>query len=203
MRNEKPNIAIIFSDEMPIEFLDEFRLDVAAKNLRLELVPVPLPKAYAAIEWLMPTVIFAFVAKSYFDGFLGEAGKDHYQILRRALIKLAKRLAPVRITLVGSSGKLSKEQKYSLTYSIVGELNSRTQIKLLLKSDLNDGEIEEAISAFLALLGELYSNQLEPAVQNSLKTAKIPGGTLLVAYNPDTKELEVIDPRPDSDAKEP
>src|ERR1700761_985999 len=106
MQTDTPDIALIFSDEIPAEFLDEFRSEVATQNLRLELVPRPFPKVYVAVEWLIPTVIFAFIGKSYFDGFLGEMGKDHYQLLKRALVKLAKRIAPAKITLVGSPGKV-------------------------------------------------------------------------------------------------
>jgi hypothetical protein len=41
------------------------------------------------VEWFIPTAIVFFVAKSYFDGFLKEAGKDHYQLLKSKLSKTA------------------------------------------------------------------------------------------------------------------
>jgi hypothetical protein len=191
-----PHIAVVYSDKAPQQFFDDFQNEVAAENLDLALTPREMPKFYAALEWLIPTVVFVFVTKSYFEGFLGEAGKDHYHVLKRALVKLAGKMAQVKVTLFGTPGKISKEQKYSLAYSIMGQLDQRKTIKLLIQNELTEKEVDEAIGAFLAFLEKVYLDELDVTTRKSLESSTAWGSTLLVAFNLETKQLDIIDPRP-------
>ena len=46
---------------------------------------------YASLEWAIPSLVFIFITKSYFEGFLGEAGVDHYKALKSWVLKQNKR----------------------------------------------------------------------------------------------------------------
>jgi|TARA_R110000851_G_C13082300_1_gene565908 hypothetical protein len=86
---KKPDLAVVFEEGIPDEQFVEFKDAVSASGLDVVVESRPAAGPYAGVEWFIPTAIVFFVAKSYFDGFLKEAGKDHYQLLKSKLSKTA------------------------------------------------------------------------------------------------------------------
>ena len=75
-----PHIALLHVDSVPTEYFRDFVETVRSEKLDfrvLERPSVPM----AGIEWLMPTAIFVYLAKPYFESFLKEMGKDHYALV--------------------------------------------------------------------------------------------------------------------------
>ena len=143
-----------FSDDVLRRFVETVETDgVSLKVDREERGP------YAGVEWLLPTVAVVYVMKSYFDGFLKEAGKDHYQALKTGLPRLWAYLSTRQITVVASApGKLAPHDRYSRALSIMAR-GQRGTIKLLLATDATEEEVAAATDAYLRLLESLYVGQ--------------------------------------------
>ncbi len=201
-----PHIAIVHSNTIPEEVFAEFTRIVSADKLNLKVESCEEGGPYAGLEWLIPTAVIVYLGKSYFDGFLKEMGKDHYNLLKAGLKTLRENLlgsAAPQMTVISTAGKATKGQPYSLVYSILAERDAGLRFKLLLQRGVSDREYEEILDAFLAFLVAYHSHTLECETVEKLKTAKAIGGTLLLAFNQETKAIEPLDPipaRPSNDA---
>src|SRR3989304_5481468 len=107
-----PQIGISYIDSIPEEIFLEFRDNIFDQNLDLRIEPRSDGDTHAVVEWLLPTAVVVYFAKSYFDGFLKEMGKDHYQLLKKGMNLLRRKLledSGHKITLISTQGKVSKD----------------------------------------------------------------------------------------------
>lgn len=195
-----PHIRVVHYENISPDKFSEFADSIQHFGLDLKRESVPKSGPYAGIEWLMPTMVVVFIAKAYFDGFLKEAGKDHYQILKTGLAKLSEKFDRKNMPearLVFTKGKAKDEiPKFSLIYSVYAELEEGITAKLLLNTDFTAEQCNEAISSFLDFLQDAHEGNLTPSSVNGLSNAQLVGRTLLVTYSPEFKQLEVVDPIP-------
>lgn len=192
-----PQIAISHIKNIQAEAFDEFLAAVSTENLDIRIEPREEGGPYAGLEWLIPTAVIVYIAKSYFDTFLKEMGRDHYNFLKKGLKTLrAKVLGPSspKMAVVSSKGKNSRNQPYSLTYSIMAEADRGQRFKLLIPNDVSERDYEEMIDAFLSFLEAYHSHTLDPHMIGKLNDSRIVGHTLLLVFNLDTKSIEPIDP---------
>lgn len=196
---DHPHLAIIHADSIPADVFAEFRDTVAMEGLELIIDSREDGGTFAAIEWLLPTAAIAYISKPYFDGFLKEMGKDHYGLLKLGFQKLRRRVfgesAP-NMVLVGSKGKVSNEQPYSLVFSVIAEAGPRLTFKLLIQKDASEQEYALILESFLNFLTAFHSDTLDEQTIERLQTSRVVGGTLLFAFNLETKTLETLDPIP-------
>jgi hypothetical protein len=193
------HIGISHPPDLPSGLLDDFASAIRHPKLILLQEERPRPGPFAGLEWLMPTAVIVYITKPYFESFLGEAGRDHYQLLKKSLAKLSSRFtgagAPVT-RLFFSDGKVkTPEPKYSLTYSVVGEIGDGLSAKLLLQATFTADQCNEALISFLHFLDSLHNGTLDVASVIGLSDAKPVGRTLLLAYDAESKSLVVVDPR--------
>ena len=193
-----PDIGLIYVESLEIDSFAEFGRELAADGLDVRVESTQDPGPYAGIEWLLPTAIFVFLGKSYFDGFLKEAGKDHYHSLKKALQKVSSKLfgkdAP-KGRIVFSSGKAESETpKYSIIYSVIAQLGDNLRVKLLIQSDFDSSLSYEAQEAFLAFLSSVYDGTFNVDSVKGISDAKPISNMLLLAYDPSDKKLVVVDP---------
>lgn len=149
----------------------------------------------------MPTTVIIWFSKSYSDGFLKEAGKDHYNLVKRGFSLLwhlffwEERL--VRMTAVGTPGKIQAEDaKYSLGISILAEAGAGLHFKLLFRDDISAEGFNAAVASFLGFLERYYSGDLDAASELRLAAARSVGRTILVTYDPDQSVFRFLDPIP-------
>ena len=198
MQGSAPQIGLLHIESIPVDTFTEFEVALRADNLNLRVESRPDPGPYAGVEWLIPTAVFVYISKSYFDAFLKEAGKDHYQVLRSAISRLSGKYfgkdAP-RGRMVFTAGKAEAENpRYSIFYSVVADLGDGFRVKLLLQSDLSVDACNEAQGAFLDFLDAANDGTLDRSSIKGLIGAKPIGQTLLLAYDLESKALEVVDP---------
>lgn len=196
-----PHIAIIHTHSISEEVFTEFMQTVTANELSIKVDSREDSGVYAAIEWLIPTAVIVYISKSYFDGFLKEMGKDHYNLLKSGLKSLREKLlgpSSPNITVIGTVGKITKDQPYSLVYSILAEADGGITFKLLIQTRVSEHEYEEILDAFLAFLADYHAHTLKGEIVQDLKAAKVVGRTLLLAFNGNKKVIEFIDPIPKS-----
>lgn len=200
----KPHIAVLHVDTVPAETFAGFMQVVNADGLGLHVESRESGGVFAALEWLIPTAVFIYISKSYFDSFLKEMGKDHYVLLKKGLSSLYSKVlgsqAP-EVSIISTAGKVNADRPYSLFYSIVAEWEGGRQIKLLLARNSSKEEYEASVSAFLSFVEHIHANTLDSATLGTLKSARVVGRTLLVAYNPKTGDVGLVDPLPKKDAK--
>lgn len=194
-----PQIAISYSKSIPAEVFDDFVQIVSVDNLDLHVESREEEGPYAGLEWLIPTAVIVFLGKSYFDGFLKEMGKDHYNLLKAGLKTLREKLlgtAAPEVTVISTAGKTRKDQPYSLVYSILAETDAGFRFKLLLQRRVSEREYDEILDAFLTFLAAYHAYSLDREITEKLKTSRVVGGTLLLAFNQKTKAIEPLDPMP-------
>jgi hypothetical protein len=191
------HLAIVQIDTVPEEYLRDFTTIVRTGGLSLLVQSRPsLP--YAGIAWFMPTALFVYIAKSYFESFLKEMGKDHYEVLKNGLRGLHKRVAgpdAPEVTFVSSADKVPREQPYFLFFSVVVEGPEGNRFKLLIPRPITEAEFGTAILAFLEFAEQLHSWKLEKGTATAIMDISKIGGTVLMAFDTSEKRLKLIDPR--------
>lgn len=141
-------------------------------------------------------MVAVFIAKSYFDGFLKEAGKDHYLVLKSKLSSLTNdvmskpRIEPV---IIGTPGKVSSNNPYSLAFSVYAEANDGNKFKLLLPKPYDTDDYTEIIYKFLEFLGDFHSGIKVLENIGFDEVIRPPGGMVFVHMNPETKQIEWLD----------
>lgn len=175
------------------EISAEFHDTVATPRLHLTLEKMPSTRALAGVEWLMPTAIMLFVAKSYLDGFLGEAGRDHYVALKKGVKQVADRVGRLTVTRIGTPGKLATVQPYSPVFSIWFQRDDETRFKFLIPVDLPPEEVDAAFDSFFTFLDGWHGSMAQRE-RVPFETARAVGRTVLLAYSAETKRIEIVDP---------
>lgn len=191
------HIGLLHEDQIPEVFFQEFEESITAPGLIFKCETRPSGVPFYGIEWLMPTVVLAYVAKPYFESFLKEMGKDHYDLLKKGFNKLYERFAGPRapdVKIVATEGKSSKDQPYSLFFSVVAEAPDGVRLKLLIPRPIEQTEYEIAISRFLDLVQSTYGGDVPEDVAKTFKDAPITSGTVLVTYEAATGKLVPVDP---------
>ncbi|MEH6482422.1 MULTISPECIES: hypothetical protein [Pseudoalteromonas] len=131
----KPDIGLMFEEDLSDEIFKEFENSVKTDGLNLLVESKEPSGPMMCSEWHVIPVVLAFIGKSYFDGFLKEMGKDHYQFFKESLSSLSNKVMdPPRIepTLMGTKGKLSTNNPFSLAFAIHAETNDGFTFKLLI-----------------------------------------------------------------------
>lgn len=152
-----PHIVISYPEGFQLESIRTSEIE--CEGLHLETKETE-SKVFACLEWAIPGLFVVFLSKSYFDSFLKEAGKDHYQILKKWLNKLIIETRQHKVHLVTSNfspNKIDKRNTQSKTLSIYLQTPEGKRIKLLF-----DEELETEI--WLKSLGNIL-DELEAAFE--------------------------------------
>jgi hypothetical protein len=174
-----------------------------AEGVDLEIRRREPPGPFAIAEWLIPSAVVIFAAKSYFDGFLKEVGKDHYALLKKAISASWPAFFGndpiVQLQLVGSApNKVPKKPTYSIAFSVMAEAGERKVFKLLLPTDSTREDLETSVGSFLAFVERFHANALEPEQATKLEELSNLGGTFAITYDRTTSRIQILDPRPKS-----
>ncbi|MDD3597749.1 hypothetical protein [Sulfuricurvum sp.] len=196
-----PHITIFYEEDFSKSIFDEFVDTLSSDNLSIQVLSREKSGPFAGVEWLLPTAVIAYISKSYFDGFLNEMGKDHYNIVKKGFLSLKENLvgsnAP-KINLVTSSfskNKVNNENPYSFVFSIMSDANDNKKFKLLIKKDISDDEYNKTIDSFLEFLQKYHNETLNDEIRAEIKQNTF-ANTTLVAFNPKTNELIFVNPIP-------
>jgi len=198
MTNDVPHVDASYATGIGYGAIADFENEIAAPGLVFRAERRPKSGPFAGLDWLVPTAVMVLIGKHYFDSFLSEAGKDHYYILKKALTKLGQRFLATDTKLVYTKGKAQLDTpKYSLTFSIYGEIQGGLRLKLLVEPDIGPEELEKAIGAFSSALASIHEEKYQTGQVAGLEGAKPIGGTVLVTYDRNAAQLVVVNPLPD------
>ncbi|OFX40872.1 MAG: hypothetical protein A2W95_17115 [Bacteroidetes bacterium GWA2_40_14] len=192
----RPHISIEIPEQFPEEF-DEFILtDLVHEKLNLDFRRSG-PKMYAALEWVIPGLIATYILKPYFEAFLKEAGKDHYQILKKkmsTLLSTAKQMNVKKVAASKSTEKLDSSNSQSGAISIFIETKSGHLIKLLYDNNLDLETWQKSTNQFLDLMESHYENgNGDPISKYLMQVSKEKSGREIFAIiDPETKDWMLI-----------
>jgi len=79
------DIGIWYQTDVPEEAINELVSELVKSGLTVQSRERPVG-VYAAFEWAVSTIVVAYLAKPYFEGFLNEAGKDSYITLKSGIL---------------------------------------------------------------------------------------------------------------------
>jgi len=180
------------------DIVNEFVSSISVPGLFVSVERKEEYPIQAGLEWLAPTALIVFLAKPYFESFLSEMGKDHYNLLKKALKAVANRLLGRRGPKIRriSKGKAENSIKYSIAFSIYVDVSENLTLKLLFPAELEEEDVHEMIEAYLNFIEALYAGKIGETLVAKLSSGRLIGKTMLVAYDIETKELNPVDPIP-------
>ena len=193
---KSPDIAIVYEETLSSDLFDNFGNSLKEENLNIVVEARPISGPYAGLEWFLPTAIMVYIGKSYFDGFLKEAGKDHYNKLKESLSGLTQKTMSIPriepIIIVSSEGKIRKNNPYSLAFSVYAEANDGNRFKLLLPKPNKSIDYTEIIYKFLDFLNDFH-NGVKVLEEIGVEEKKYMGKLILVHMNPESRKIEWLD----------
>lgn len=196
MNNSTSHISISCVDIFPDVGLQEIKknLEKDGLSINLEMRPISM---YASMEWIIPTAIYVFCAKSYFDAFLKEAGKDHYHILKSGVKKLADKIKEIPMLKVASKDSTEKvNQGYSQSsgFSIIVKTKNNRTLKLLFDNNLTKEDWEDAIDQFFDYVIQNYETAPNDKLTGKMQELKQNEAFWIYAIiDPKTKQLAFHD----------
>lgn len=194
---ENPQIALVYEKDIDKNIFNTFIDTVSNENLSLEVISVEKRGPFAGMEWLLPTAIFAYIGKSYFDSFFKEMGKDHYQLLKKGFHSLWKKLvsseSPQCVLVTGSSSpnKIIRDNPYSIYFSVTAEAQNNLQFKLLIQQNSTFEIYQKTVNSFLDFLEQYHNDKLDSDFLDKLHKNSI-SRIILVSYNIERNMLEFI-----------
>jgi hypothetical protein len=198
-----PMLALSYSRPVRAEVFAELKALLATAGTPIEIEERDELGPQAGLEWLLPTAVILFIGKAYFEGFLKEMGKEHYDLLKQGLKSLYERLvgaeAPL-VTIVSSAGKTRATTQYSLVFSLLAEAADGLRFKLLIRQGATQEDYEAAVAAFIDFLEAFHAKTLSPQVINELSRVRVIGRTLLLAYSAEHNRVVPVDPLEESRA---
>lgn len=184
----RPDILLMIQDGLPDNIEAEVLAHLDELGLSLRVIRHS-GGPYAGVELYVPTALALFAAAGFFNGVLREAGKDAYFAFKGAALALWRRASVLTVTAVGTSGKASPTQRFSLAYSITGEMVPGLNIKFLIQTEINPETAEAGISAFVDLIHDLLNDRMTEADVTALLTYKPVNGTVLVTFDAASRKI--------------
>ncbi|GAA4781556.1 hypothetical protein GCM10023219_32410 [Stakelama sediminis] len=188
---QRPTIALLLYEDLPDDFESGLAEQLSCEDYTFDVLRIPRGP-FAGLELYLPAAVGLFIASSYFGGIISKIGEEHYSALKEAAKRLWTQSSQLRIGMTGTPGKLAAAPKFSVVYSITGEVEPNVSFKLLLRCDILGAEAEEAINTFLDMLRDLHAGLLSEDDLAALLTYRPIGGTALVTFNPKTKKIVAV-----------
>jgi hypothetical protein len=200
MPEDTPHIVLSYRSTIPPQVFSPLLDSLAAPHLSVRVDAREPEGPQAGLEWLLPTAAIVYLTKSYFDGFLREAGKEHYQAFKKGIASLWSSFfgsdRTVRMHVVASTpGKLPPGVRYSWALFLMADGASGTRFKLLLSDATSPAELDLAVLAFLEFLAECHAGHISEPLRTSLASVHHVGGLALLTYDLASASLRVVDAR--------
>jgi len=160
------DIGFVYPTYFGEEFGEIVTKELEHPNLRIYL-KAEEPKTWASAEWAIPGIISAYILKPYFEAFLKEAGKDHYNLLSKWLkqnLKIGKKAEIEVITGESSPNKLDKLNTQSKAISVHIQVKDGRIIKFMFDDTLTEDDwlngMDKALLAIEAHYNDFPKDQL-------------------------------------------
>lgn len=190
------HLVVTYPESFPQNIIDEEITEIKTSDIKIHIVKKE-NDIFAAMEWMVPTFFATYLLKPYFESFLKEAGKDHYEIVKNVCKKMLEKGKSNPAKLISASQsteKLSKNYSQSISVSILFQTKSNRQIKLLFDNNLELSDWENALDNFSEYILEHYQNFPNDQLSDKIKDlSQKEYYVIYVKINPTTKQLEFHD----------
>lgn len=188
----------LVTKDVPLEFMDI----IACEGLHIIEKRRTHTEMYAASEWFIPAAIMVYIAKPYFESFLSEMGKHHYQLLKKGLVCLVEKsvLSNAKIVASGTQ-KLPSGKKYSVGMSILVQADQLGTIKFLLEEGMDVSDAAVTVDRITSFAMAINENSLSEAFTSQMGNLRTFGELILISYDPKNDEFVVLDAHPNADPK--
>ncbi|KZC77794.1 hypothetical protein AYR46_16690 [Sphingobium yanoikuyae] len=184
----RPDILLMIQEGLPDNIEADVRVHLDEPGLNFGVIRHP-GGPYAGVELYLPTALALFAAAGFFNGVLQEAGKDAYVAFKDAALALWRRASGLTVTPVGTPGKVSPKQRFSLVYSITGEMVPGLNFKFLIQTEIDAETAEAGINAFVDLIRDLLNDRMAEADVRALLTYKPVSGIVLVTFDAASRKI--------------
>ena len=154
---------------------------------------------FATIEWFIPTAMVLYIAKPYFESFLSEMGKDHYQLLKKGLKYLVEQSTKFKVTRLASNSAKLASRRYSFGLSILVEAPGIGTIKFLLEDDMNKSLADTAVDRITAFVAAIHGNRISEEFTSDMIRLRCFDKLVLIGYDAKNDEFIVLDTHPKAD----
>lgn len=188
------HLMLVHDESIPKDTWDQFCREIEMEGLRFLRKPTrPIGPQASWEVWTLP-LIMLFIAKSYFDGFLREAGRRHYGVLEDSLGRLRKRLFfrrdGIRFAVLRSDGEVKTE--FSPLFAIYSKIEKGKSLKLMFRSDCSEQEYLLSIRLFLRLLDSHHRCLSHPDIDIDIDSEEGQWGQVVVSLDRETETLRVV-----------
>jgi hypothetical protein len=192
------DIALLYIDQIPREYFDDFRHDLDNDELRYHEESRPA-EPFAALEWMIPTAIAVYVGKKFIDAILKRATDDFadavYPRLKERVKNLVKKtlVRDKEMFQVASSSPKKITNKHSMSFSIYAETKTHSRVKFIFHDDsMLESDYESAVDEVFSLLERHHSDAEDQITVASEEKHR--GGTLYLIYRKEESLWDVVDP---------
>lgn len=171
--------------DLDIQLLETDKLVIEKREH--EIVP------YASFEWAVPSIIFVFITKSYFDGFLSEIGANHYHLLKEWVCKQNSKFKGIKSLTVTSSEskkKISNTNFSNNFFAIYIKTPNGNILKAFMPECLSIEEDNKVLSELLDDLKKLYTKPKSKFARKINDLTDKVYDSIYAIYNLESKEWE-------------
>jgi len=193
-----PDARFTYMEGIPDEEIEAACVDFSSAGLKCESRKIDAPGPWMAHEWFIPTAIVLYITNPYLKSFLGEMGKDHYNLLKEVVPKLWKRFfgANTKVPEIAViSGRAIRNVEYTHTFSMTATSNDGRELKFMLAESINEEDFVTSAEAFLDFLCKHYRGDSEAVIPRHLNIKGI-DDHLFVCLSRETREICFLDPLP-------
>jgi hypothetical protein len=168
---ETPKIIIDYSNTADETDISDIKDVTKGSNLEIEFVRRNSSEVYAAIEWLVPTLIVCIVGKSFFEEIGKIAANELFELIKNVARHVAKKDIENPIKLYNKDGYL--ENLFSNAMSVRYNLPSLPTVVLRFHKNSTQSEIEESIFLFFQLANEHFLEREKSRLSMAIKRLPI------------------------------
>ena len=148
---------------------------------------------FACMEWAIPSIIFAYISKTYFEGFLSEMGADHYRVFKEWTFKQNKKFKGITtktITGAKSTEKVGKSKSPSNFFALYFQIPWGNRLKVFMPETKSDESDVRVLSELLDNLKKLYTKPKSKFARRINSLTDKAYEELYAVYNIDKREWE-------------
>ncbi len=193
---ELPDIGLVYCESFPEELVSDFKNSLEGFDFKILTETRADDEAYACTEWFIPTAVMLFLSKPYVETIMSKLAEDHYDSVKKTFARLTtKTMSKPRIepVIIGTPGKLSNENPFSLAFSIYAQANDGNTFKLLLPKPSEKVDYTKIIYSFLDFLNNYHSGVKYLSDIGCPEGVRYPSNTIFVHVNTETGKVEWLD----------
>lgn len=183
--NSDFHIGISFQEDFPNELIEEYTSSISAPELKIRAESREIG-VYASIEWALPTLVIVYLSKPYFEAFLQEAGKDHYQLLKKGTLELFNHL-------YGSKPE-KRDKKRSRIFSAMVQLQDGRSLKFVFPEGVSIEQYKKSLEVMHDLLLKHYVDHPNDQITEMASQLSTPTRSLYIEYKAEKENWVLIDP---------